>query len=309
MSAGTQRCAPLVIGVVSLDIVEYDGGRRMVARFGGVTHNAARALAALGDAPVFLSPRYAGDLADAVGALLSRNGINWHPLADTAPLAHFFATLDGDGNLGNYRFLDNAAFDPLAPDILTERTRELAGRCPAVLTCTDLSQEALQALREATLEAGLPLWLIASDALTAAKALVLEPRADVVCLNSDELAQLAGPENDDRALANAARALVSPQGHAVVTLGPLGALLTGPEAEGSWRQQPSSALVRPSLGAGDVLAGALLFNRCASMGWPEALAAATLTAEAFVAAGSPLAPAFDSIHQPDSVPSARPLMP
>jgi sugar/nucleoside kinase (ribokinase family) len=291
----------LVIGAVSLDIVEYAAGKRMSARFGGVSHNVARALAALGVIPTFLTPRYTGELSPATASQLVQAGIDWQPLEEAAPLAHFFACVDDDGALDRLRFVDNEAFKPLTAARL-EQAVELSRNCEAVVSCTDLTLEALQGIRDATSARGLAFWLVASDAVTVAKAAAIKPLVDVICLNSDELAAVTEGGNDDRSLAEAGRSLVGAEGVAAVTLGEHGALLVDPASSSYWRQQPTTAVVRPSLGSGDVLAGALLANRLEGRAWPEALSRSTVVAEQFVVAGDPMLPAFDRIEAPSANP-------
>lgn len=293
---------PIVVGAVSLDIIEYAAGDRIVARFGGVSHNVARALAALEVPPIFLSPRYVGELGKAVASQLTRTGINWRPLAKTAPLAAFFARVDADGALGHFRFVDNEAFTPLTGPALTRASGLLTSWGP-VVACTDLSVEALQVLRDVTYANGVPLWLVASDAITATKATAIQPLADVVCLNSDELTAVSECADDDQSLAAAAGRLIGDDGVAVITLGEHGSLLVNMMTGNYLRQQPTTLVVRPSLGAGDVLAGSLLSNRLAGRDWPEALARSTVTAEQFVSAGDALFPAFDRIEEPASNPA------
>jgi sugar/nucleoside kinase (ribokinase family) len=275
----------LIVGAISLDVLEHKDEERIRAGFGGVAHNFAFAASLLGVGTVFVSPLYEGDLGAAVKARLARAGVRWHPL-DPAPLAHFFAEIEPDGSLGAHRFVDNHAFDPLTPATLSEKTIDVPDSCAAIGTCTDLSVDALQTLRRTALSHGIPFWLIASDQTTSVRASALEPRADVMCLNSSELAHLAQVDGEDvTALARAALSLVGPTGVAAVTMGARGALLVDRGTASCWYQPQRGLPGRSSLGAGDVFAAALLAADFSGCDRPGCLQAAVRAADAFVVGG------------------------
>lgn len=270
-----------VVGVVSIDVIRYGGSNRAHIRFGGVAHNVAYTVAALGGSCMFVSPRHTGDVAAALEPHLGRVGVRWRPLEMAAPFAHFWANVTADGAISGHGFIDNGALETLSPAALGSFSDELAP-CGAVVTCTDLAGSSLQALRNTARRLGIPFWLVASDRTTASRVLALEPLPDVACLNLEELSQVCEPRHDDRSIARAARGLVCSGGVAVVTLAGQGALLVDSAADIYWRQVQDDPATVHAIGAGDVLAAALLESRLRSVGWSQALATATAVANRFV---------------------------
>jgi sugar/nucleoside kinase (ribokinase family) len=287
MPRATEEHQPtaLVVGVISLDVIYHADSERVTIRFGGVSHNIAVTLAALDIQATFVSPSYTGEIGEAVPAHLARAGVDWRPLDAVAPLAHFSAEVGRDGSLGRHRFVDNDAFGPLTAAALGDSTLALPSACRAIVTCTDLSLDGLQALRDLARLRALQFWLVASDVTTAPKMLELRPLPDVVCLNSDELQRVSGALDESSSLARAAGGLVGGLGVAVVTLGEQGALMVDAANSTYWRQTQGASLTGSTLGAGDVLAAAMLAGRLHGLPWPKSLSDATARAEQFVAAG------------------------
>ncbi|GAA4873870.1 PfkB family carbohydrate kinase [Kitasatospora terrestris] len=277
---------PLLVGTVTLDhLHEGPLGRArppVTLAWGGVIHNVACAMAARGADPVFVTATYTGDLAPAVAAHLADHRVDWCPLPVDTPLPVFEAELV-DGSVADKHFTGQEALDLLAPALLATRP-DLLDRASVVVAGTDGHPATLAWLADAAHDRGIPFWLLSADPTEVHKLVPGSRHAGFVSLNARELSNWAGTELADHdAVATAARKLVAPGGHTLVTLGEQGALLV-PEDGSTPLHQPAHPVPgRPlTVGAGDILFACLLSARLLRTPWDQALPRATALTAAYL---------------------------
>lgn len=267
------RVRPILVGSVALDVLATGRvGAAPRLRWGGVVADFACAIGALGGNPLFISARYEGEMARAVASHLSGYGVTWLPIEKTAPLPVFEARITAQGDVSDENFLGEEAFEALTRDHLQPITPLLAKSC-AIVTCTDLSMEALTWLRMEARELGRPFWLLACTASGVWKMVINGEPADVVSLNLQELATIrraqplrVGDVIDD------VQSIVADHGTALVTLGAAGSLIVHPHTrEVLYQPTPSLRGVPLTVGGGDVQFGCLLFHRISGKAWDESL--------------------------------------
>ncbi|MQS11323.1 carbohydrate kinase family protein [Streptomyces kaniharaensis] len=273
---------PLLVGTVTLDYL-HEGpiGRALppaTLRWGGVIHNVACAMAARGSNPLFLTATYTGDLAPAVTGHLAAHGVDRLTLPVEAPLPLFEAQLI-DGSVTDKHFVGQEALDLLTPGLLDTRA-DLFDNASVVVAGTDSHPATLAWLCTAARDRDIPFWLLSADPTEVHKLVPEGQHATFVSLNARELSLWAGADLPDHdAIAAAARELVTSGGHALVTLGPQGAVLVPADGTTPLHQPAPTINGHPlTVGAGDILFACLLSARLTPTPWPQALRqAATLT--------------------------------
>jgi len=247
---------------------------------GGVARNVAEGLARLG-ARVALAGLVGDDAAgDAVAAGLHALGIDTRALFrhEGRPTASYTALLSPSGDLV-VALADMGLYDAIDADAI-DRALPVLAAYPLWFADANLSGPALARIAAARPGGG----FLAADAVSVPKAgrlASLLPRLDLLFLNRDEAAHLAGLGIEGEGGAErAARALLGRGAGAVVlSLGPDGALVA--DAAGLARVPAAPASVRDVTGAGDALIAGTLFGL--ARGRPLRAAVALGTAAAALA--------------------------
>ncbi|MFC7218726.1 1-phosphofructokinase family hexose kinase [Streptomyces polyrhachis] len=258
-----------------------------VERPGGKGLNVARVLAALGHEAV--ATGLAGGATGArVRALLGDcAGVRDELVAVAGTTRRTLAVVDGSTG-------DTTQFNEPGPhvtaaewDAFRARYTALLAGAAAVALCGSLPPGvpvgAYGELVRAARAAGVPVLLD-----TSGEPLVrgIAARPDLVKPNAEELAQLTGSTDPERAALAARR---RGAGAVVASLGPEGVLaLTG---EGAWRAAPPRRIAGNPTGAGDSAVAGLLSALAEGLDWPRRLARAVALSAATVAA--PTAGEFD----------------
>lgn len=239
---------------------------------GGKAINTARAAAALGGAVEVVG--FAGGHAGGwVAQELAGAGIETHLVEATAETRSCFSVLDREsGRLTEFYeaggAITEAEWDALeravAPLLGPRRWLSVSGSLPPGAPAPGYARLLASAIRAG----GLTAVDASGDSLREALA-----SADLVKVNAQEAAELLGVEVDSSVQAQDAVRCVadlSGGGVAVVTRGPEGAVMCGPDGA-TW--EASLDVVGPySVGSGDSFLGGLLAGRERGLEWPAALA-------------------------------------
>lgn len=265
---------PVVVGPVSVDVLYRDvastGGKEVYLQFGGVCHNITCTLAAHGLSPVFMSPRFSGDIGECLPGHLSARGVRWSPTKDDVPLSLFTANIGPTGSVSNELFIDGGAARVL--DAATFRqSYGVFRQASAIVSCSDLSLNALEELAEISRLHDVPFCLV-STSVEEVKKIRLKRKADIVSLNIKELNTLfAINDTELSAIARNAVTLVSDNGACIVTLGEMGSLICTPYENEFIYQSVPLVDAKSTVGAGDALFAIVLADRLLGSSWADAI--------------------------------------
>ncbi|HYH05731.1 MAG TPA: carbohydrate kinase family protein [Thermoanaerobaculia bacterium] len=280
----TDRRVPVVVGLVTVDAVARTTvmGAAPLVRFGGVCNNVACALGALDIQPMFVTPRYRGDVGRCVATHLDAYGVRWIPVDATAALSLFVAQLDERGDVISETFVDGGSVRALTAATL-RAFASFIDHAAAAVSCTDLELDSLHEIARMSAQAGVPFWLLSTSKVEAPKLAALTPKPQFVALNIGELQEIERVDDGDIcAAAEVGAKLVSPDGVCLITRGADGAQLCLSSTRTIFVQRVKRVRSDSTIGAGDLMLASLLAARLMGCSWDASLRTAAARVAGFV---------------------------
>lgn len=302
---------PVVIGIVAVDAICLSPGpdSQPLLRFGGVCNNIVCGIGALDLSPIFISPRFSGDIGRGVAPHFEAHGVDWRPLDEYAALSLFIAQLDERGEVVDERFVDGGSVRALTAAAI----RSIAPQwrdASVVVSCADLDLTTLSEIAALSKQSSVPFWLAATSREEAWKLPALEVAPQFVGLNIRELQEIAPvDENDTLAIAAAAADLVTTDGACLVTRGSRGAQLCLPETRTVIYQPVTPIQGHSTVAAGDLLFASMLSARSEGKSWEDALHESARRAASFIIRNvAQAANAYALLREHDSVVPAAEIL-
>jgi sugar/nucleoside kinase (ribokinase family) len=281
----TNRLTPLVVGLITVDAVARASatGATPLVRFGGVCNNIACALGVLDVPPIFVTPRYRGDIGRCLVAHFDCYGVKWIPVNASAALSLFVAQLDENGDVVYETFVDGGSIRALTPEALRQLSSYIE-QAAVTISCTDLELDSLQEIARMSAHAAVPFWVVSTSKVEAPKLTALNTKPQFIGLNIAELQEIARvSEHDTYAIAEAGSKLVAPDGACLITRGAEGAQLCFPATRTILLQRVERLRSESTIGAGDLMLASLLAARLMGCPWDTSLHASAARVASFVA--------------------------
>jgi len=193
----------------------------------------------------------------------------------------FEGHLDVHGHVFDETFTEGESLELLTPAALQSHSALADAR--VIISCTNLSVEALNELAQIANERDARFWLLSSSTLEAPKIAQIKPPLDLVGLNIEELQWLVGYSLETLPQIAAAALQSKPMADKyLVTLGSRGALFCQRGADHLLFQPVQPIGGRSPVGGGDVLFAGLLAGKVRGQTWEEAFAFGAACAQKFL---------------------------
>jgi sugar/nucleoside kinase (ribokinase family) len=266
----------LLVGYASVDIVIAPSSASATLNIGGVCTNVARVLGTLKVPTTYVTPSYHAQFARWLELELADYSVEWCRLDTGGPPAIFLARLDPSGQLASDEFIDSGVCAGTDVNSVEKVVRDI-GSDALLMSCTDVPLSELRRLHNFARARSISFGLVSTSDEEVDKLGSLGESLNFLSINLRELELFLGhPIADEQGAANGVRQLLIQGGAALVTMGDRGALLVDKSPNNNiWLQSVPRLSVANTLGAGDVMTGALLAGIASSQSWPEALAFAT----------------------------------
>jgi ribokinase len=275
----------IVVGSLNIDLVatadhlpapgETVTGGRFAQHHGGKGGNQAVAAARLGASAWFVGAVGADDHGTAARAALEAEGVDVTELRTLPDHATGVALILVDSEGENSIAVAGGANMALEPGHIRESLGRLGPRAgDIVLVGHEIPTEsATEALRYAKAAGAVTVFNPAPATSVRSETLAL---SDVLTPNQGEAAQLAGHDDDPKALGRELLARIAGGGHVLITLGSRGSVLV--DQDGSTVIPAPEVAVVDTVGAGDTLNGAIAAGLAAGRPVTEAARRAVVAA-------------------------------